>query len=186
MSITILLGHNHLPAIKPETYVSLREHVPASVSIDLIDVSRSPTAYWHAIRDRWTGEDDLVIIEQDIEITAETIPSFQSCAAEWCVFGYKGADWLEPEDRFMVKSLGCTKFSARLQRTIPASTIAGVYLVWHMIDMRMATVLGMRGYTPHLHGEVKHLHDYDGEHTPEQQQAIRQQYLQSKLQIDAL
>jgi hypothetical protein len=162
--MVILCGYNGNGNLRPETVQAL-DSFSAGHRVDYVDTSFSPTAYWHAIRDRWTGECDLVTVEQDMLITAENIPSFADCASDWCCYEYPGPDHLP----FMLRwSLGCTKFSKELQRKIPAEQIAGDYMVWFLIDERIHKLFSMHGYTPHCHGPVEHLHDYHAETTPEE------------------
>jgi hypothetical protein len=154
----------------PEAYRALLRYASIG-SLELISVGHDVSAYWHAIRDRWTGEDDLVIIEQDNVITGEVIPSFQECEKKWCSFSYLGPPGMNfngnEEGRVLKKSLGCTRFTAELQREIPASMISGnEYFVFHLLDMRISRLLELSGYSPHVHGEIEHAHnyDYDPEH----------------------
>jgi hypothetical protein len=123
-------------------------------------------AYWGAIRDRWTGERDLIIVEQDIEIGPDMITTMQSCRQDWCCYAY-------PIFRTKVRlrvGLGCIKISAAAQRRIPAEKIAegfdtcaacrGKGCWWHL-DGRVAAMLKKYGFFPHVHGDVTHHHDYD-------------------------
>jgi hypothetical protein len=34
------------------------------------------------------------------------------------------------------------------------------YFSWYLIDWKLAVVLDEKGYKPHVHGEVEHLHSY--------------------------
>jgi hypothetical protein len=154
----------------PSAYRSLLRYAPIG-SLELVDVGNDVSSYWHAIRDRWNGEDDLVTIEQDNIITGEVIPSFQECEKKWCSFSYLGPPGMSFDDsgqgRVLKKSLGCTRFSAELQREIPASMISDSdYFVWHLLDLRISRLLELHNHEPHCHGEIKHAHnyDYDPEH----------------------
>jgi hypothetical protein len=146
-------------SLKRETYRALVDYVPIG-SLEMVEVSHDVSAYWHEIRKRWNGEDDLLIVEQDNVITAETIPSFNMCDKPWCTYWYPGPPGMV--DNKLTKSLGCTRFSAELQKAVPYPAITDKeYFIWHMIDARVADALELRGYAPHVHGEVKHLHTYD-------------------------
>lgn len=129
------------------------------------DVAGDNYAYWREIRSRWTGESDLVIIEQDIEIGPDTVASLTECDQDWCVFAY-------PIFRRQIRlrvGLGCTKVSAAAQRKVSARAVAegfelcrdckGQGCWWHL-DGRIAAMLKQAGYTPHVHGDVAHHHDY--------------------------
>jgi len=121
-----------------------------------VDTSGPQNTYWLEICKRWNGTEDLVFIEQDNEITAEVLPSFAECDQDWCTFSYQGLF----KDMTLSQSLGCTKFSAELQRRIPHEDIAGPGMVWHLIDFRIGKLFGMHRLTCHVHGSVKHYHDY--------------------------
>src|SRR5271166_392986 len=71
--------------IKPQTAKALKLYAP---ECEYVDTSATIWDYGKAIASRWTGEDDLVIIEDDKEITAEVLPSFQSCGCLWCSYRY--------------------------------------------------------------------------------------------------
>lgn len=138
--------------LRSETARALDRYAPDA---ERVDVSGDQANYWHEIRDRWNGTEDLVVIEQDNEITAETIPSFEACDQDWCTFAYDGIYGQ------LDHSLGCTKFSARLQRRFPHETIAGDGLVWHLIDLRIGKLFhDLHKLECHVHGTVKHHHDY--------------------------
>jgi len=144
--------------LHPETECAVAAHAKDA---EFIDVSGSELDYWRTIKAHWTGDQDLVIIEQDIEITAEVIPTFEGCDDAWCVFTYRGPTHLG----YLKHSLGCTKFSAELQREVSITEAAGgdYDISWQFIDMTMAVHLDHLGYKPNCHGTVKHLHDYASE-----------------------
>jgi len=143
-------------SLRSETYDALVKHIPVG-ALELVNVSGDACNYWHELRNRWTGEYDLVTVEQDNVITAETIPSFAACAEPWCCYEY------ELEDQRMCRiGLGCTRFSAELQRTVPVSEISGsAWFTWHILDYRVFTTVQRFGFEPHVHGQVEHLHDYN-------------------------
>ena len=89
---------------------------------ELVWTGGSDTAYWEELSRRWDGNDDLMVIEHDIEIHADVVPQFTRCPSDWCCFGYEyGPSW---PDHLITGALGCTRFSAELQRFMPAATIA--------------------------------------------------------------
>jgi hypothetical protein len=138
-----------------------RPHPKALRALDLyapgaerVDTSGDPTNYWREIAQRWDGADDLVLIEQDNEITAKVLPSFAACDLDWCTYEYDGLFGK------LRQSLGCTKFSAALQRRFPPDVIAGPGMVWFLIDPRIGKLFGLHNLSCHVHGSVKHYHDY--------------------------
>jgi hypothetical protein len=171
----ILCCYNGVAALKSKTRDSLVFYggLNDRCTVDFVDVSGDPrkgglTNYWHAIRERWTGEEDLVTIEQDNVVTAETLPSFEACENDWCCYAYGGPEWVPERSRRMIYSLGVTKFSASLQRQFPHERIAGDYLAYFLIDERLSTMFRMAGHMPHVHGDSEHLHDYEADYAPEE------------------
>jgi Methyltransferase domain len=97
-------------------------------TVDYVDVSGDDYAYWRAISERWTGDDDLLIVEQDIEIHKSVIRQMEFCQEPWCAFPYR----LWRPDAWCYNALGCTKFSAGLQRTVPTAEIEQIQVRWLM------------------------------------------------------
>jgi hypothetical protein len=147
----------------PETQLALDLYAPDA---ERVDTSGPQHNYWREICKRWDGTDDLILIEQSIEITPEVMPAFSKCEHDWCTFGYNGLFGK------LEQSLGCTKFSAALQRRFPHDVIAGPNMVWHLIDFRIGKFFGMHGLTCYVHGSVEHHHDYV--HDPLQKRNIIQ------------
>lgn len=146
----------------PSAVAALSAYAPQA---EQPDVSDDNYAYWREISSRWTGERDLIIIEQDIEIGEDTIASLEECDQDWCCFAY-------PIFRTQVRlrvGLGCTKISAAAQRKVTAEAVAkgfelcaqcrGKGCWWHL-DGRISTMLKRGGFFPHVHGDVIHHHDY--------------------------
>jgi len=73
--------------------------------------------YWRTFAQRWTGEDDLVCVEQDVLIHAGVLPQFAACPQPWCAFG-----WEVGPGQMSYWWLGCTKFSAALQAAVPLTS----------------------------------------------------------------
>lgn len=147
----------------PVAAAALASYAPQA---EVLDVTGDNYAYWNAIAARWTGERDLIIVEQDIEIGPRTVQVMEGCRQDWCCHAY-------PIFRTRVRlrvGLGCIKISAAAQRKIPVGKIAegfstcaackGKGCWWHL-DGRIAAMLKRAGYFPHVHGDVTHHHDYD-------------------------
>lgn len=156
--------------LHPRTARGLRLNCPPAW-LEMIDTSGSPTDYWDALKEHWTGEDDLVVIEQDIEIHEEVLPSFIKCRQPWCSFAYflRVGQMSCP----LGESLGCTKFSAELQQMVPADLIIpdGRH-PWFGLDITMNLAIRKRATSlvppnirreggelrAHVHGLVQHYH----------------------------
>lgn len=146
----------------PDAVAALEKYAPQA---ETPDVAGDNYAYWREIRKRWTGERDLIIVEQDIEIGPDTISSLENCGQDWCTFAY-------PIFRSRVRlrvGLGCTKISAGAQRKVTAAAIAGGFTscaacrgkgCWWHLDGRISHMLKRAGFFPHVHGDVIHHHDY--------------------------
>jgi hypothetical protein len=160
MRVLATYVNNHL---RPEAYRALVKYVPIG-QLEMINTHGNVSRYWHEFRRRWIGEYDLMTVEQDNVITAETIPSFNACEEPWCTYMYKGPHSMP--DRDLKAALGCTRFSAALQRAIPANEISDKdYFSWHLLDYRINVLLTGVGLQPHVHGEIEHLHAYDDDST---------------------
>ena len=137
----------------PKALEALERFAPDT---ERVDTTGPENTYWLEICKRWDGSDDLVFIEQDNEITAEVLPSFAECEQDWCTFSYVGL-----YNNMLERSLGCTKFSAALQRRFPHEMIAGPGMAWHLIDLRIGKLFtDLHGLQCHIHGSVNHYHDY--------------------------
>ncbi len=146
----------------PEAMAALKAYAPQA---EIIDVTDDKFGYWREISARWTGERDLVIVEQDIEIGENVIRSLEECDQDWCCFAYT---IFRRKVRLRV-GLGCTKISAAAQRKVSAREVSegfalckdckGAGCWWHL-DGRVSAMLKKAGYSPHVHGDVTHHHDY--------------------------
>jgi hypothetical protein len=108
------------------------------------DVSGDPLAYWRALRSLWTGDAGLLVIEHDIEIHAGVLPQLAECGEDWCTFPYLQ----QPGLNFTcTMALGCTRFSAALQRQVPFPPATR----WDALDGAIANTLLAAGITAHVH-----------------------------------
>jgi hypothetical protein len=147
----------------PDAMKALAAHAPQADVVYLAEDDKF--GYWREISRRWTGERDLIIIEQDIEIADGVIASLEECDQDWCCYAYP---IFRKQIRLRV-GLGCTKISAAAQRLVTAREVSegfelcadckGKGCWWHL-DGRVTQLLKHRGLTPHVHGDVIHHHDY--------------------------
>jgi len=151
-----MLGSMRILACHAAMHPDTRAALAAFASHTEIEwVGDSDYYYWIQIKKRWTGSEDLVIIEQDIVITSDTLSEFESCAEPWCVFDY----WLAMGK--INTGIGCVRFTAELQREWPFDTIFPNPVKWDVIDAGIANCLMPAGYSPHVHGTVDTSHEYD-------------------------
>jgi hypothetical protein len=150
----------------PKAEPSIRAYAPAA---EFVDVSGDDYGYWREIRARWKGEEDLMLIEQDIELLPECVAELEACEHDWCCYAYT----IFRNRQRLRYGLGCTKFSARAQQLVGARRIAEGFALcklckgmgcWFHLDGRITEILRMdAGLKPHVHGDVTHWHDYSGD-----------------------
>jgi hypothetical protein len=143
---------------RPETRESLRRYAPGA---HIIDVTGDDYGYWHAVRDRWHGGHDLVIVEQDIEFDHDELETFRTCPEQWCLFGYHHVGDQPGRRQLLVHNLGFTRFRGVLMETVPAAEIpctSDGEIHWANLDARLLHSCWRHAYRPHTHGEVAHHH----------------------------
>jgi len=129
--------------------------------------------YNRAIASHWTAEEDLVVIEGDKEIGPDTLPSFEACSEPWCTYACE--TFPPPYTRVTTTGLACAKFSAECQMMISTDDFlrpdypmrepcqdCGGRGCWRYLDTRIATAILNKcvAMAPHVHGRVKHHHEY--------------------------
>lgn len=148
--------------LHPATEKALTEHAPDAV---LTDVSGNQHNYWIELEKYWGDPEDLIIIEHDIEITADTIQSFEACDSDWCVFPYQHDE--EEHPRRLTMSLGCTKLSERARQVASPENLCRVHVdcfvchmgvqyeqipaCWQHIDAKLAAWLEHNNIHPCIH-----------------------------------
>lgn len=172
--------------MEERTAKALKRYAP---DCEYVDTSATIYDYNQAIASHWTGESDLVVIEDDKEITAGVLPSFAKCDSYWCSYSY----FVFPKmiGHEVEIGLGCTRFSARLQQlvnpeeflcedpTLVFHTVCDICHgkgCWKYLDARIADAIRGHGINVHCHGQIKHNHRYasvlleDGLHIAQAQQ----------------
>lgn len=154
----------------PIAAAAVKRYAPDSI---WIDTSGNIYAYNEAIAEHWTGEDDLLVIEGDKEITADVVPSMSACGEPWCAYSY--INYPAPYQKTEIYGLGCTKYSASTQRQIAVDewigpdpewqtpcNICGGKGCWQFLDTRIAINILSKciSFSPHVHGAITHHHPY--------------------------
>ena len=106
----ILFCYSNVPDARAEA--AIRKYAPDAEFVETPGLF----GYNEALAERW-GQDDLIVIEGDKEITAEVIPSFAACPEPWCVYEY--FTFPEPYRAKVQVGLGCARFSLECQQQIP-------------------------------------------------------------------
>jgi hypothetical protein len=97
--------------IWPAADQALRQHAPGWTATW---TGPDTGGYWREFSRRWDGSDDLLCVEQDVVIHDQVIPQLLACPQPWCTFG-----WVSSNGNASTRWLGCTRFSAQLQRELP-------------------------------------------------------------------
>lgn len=147
---------------------ALRKYAPKA---ELVDTSGSIWAYNEAIEKYWNGKEDLVVIEQDKEITHQVLPSFAKCKKPWC--SYSSYIYPKAMNVEVAFGLGCVRYSASLQQMVDTSEfickddpvwkqcqLCDGKGCWKYLDARIAGAIRKYDVDVHCHGHVKHYHDY--------------------------
>lgn len=133
-------------ALREPARLALAEHAPDA---ELVFTGADDEGYWRVIEKFWTGADDLVVVEQRIEIHEAVIREFTSCRIPWCVFPYEIS-----RGAWMYQGLGCARFTAELQREIPAAdleTALPLPLHWSRMEGQVIAAARAHGHHPHVH-----------------------------------
>jgi hypothetical protein len=144
--------------LDPRAEDALKRFAPqAGLDIEWVETPGPGMVYADELEKRWTGEDDLIVVEQDKEIHAGTLPSIMTCANYWCACTY----WLfpVPHTTLCTGGFGVTKFSAKVQRLVKVEDFAGEQQAG--IDRRLWDLLVSMGIPVCLHNLVIHHHVYE-------------------------
>ena len=115
------------------------------------------TDYDDAVSKVW-GEDNVIIIEQDIVPWCSQIRALESCVCDWCAYRYQ-IRYVDDHDPayWVTHGLGFTKFSLVLQERFPAELWYHMgEWQWQNLDCRITGLIVQSGLAPHIHGDVKH------------------------------
>jgi hypothetical protein len=146
--------------LDPRVEAALNKYAPLNgLEVEWVDTNDPENQkYADELEKRWTGEEDLILVEQDKEIHTTVLPSLLTCDSPWCAYVF----WINPEPHttLAVGPFGVTRFSAQLQRMVPVAAFRGP--AQGGIDRRFGDYL-MRtlGVGACLHGHVVHHHVYE-------------------------
>jgi hypothetical protein len=152
-------------ALHPLAAPAIRDFLPAA---ELAYVGADDLAYWRLLRGLWRDGETFLIVEQDIEVHDQVVPSLQDCDHDWCIFPYPGPmhmrGWSQEDNsHFLVRSLGCTRFSDRLLATYPTLVARLTKRTWESLDLHIYEALARHRLTPHPHAPpVLQHHVYEG------------------------
>lgn len=143
----------------PETHKALYRYAPHH---EAVKVGRDDwRTYGQEIFRRW-GQDDLLLVEQDIILHEDVLPQLEACPQPWCVFPYRHPAC--PGNGFLTAGLGCTRFRLQFQEKVTAAEIAAEggncnrcygqpdkHECWLHLDGRIREAAERLGFTPHIH-----------------------------------
>ena len=147
------------PGLDPRVKAALEKLAPAAgLEVEWVDTSSDLQIYADEMEKRWTGEEDLIIVEQDKQPFPGQIEAMIGCPEPWC--GYTFWQNPVPHTSLVLGGFGVTRFSSEVQRLVPVSAFRGVWQV--NIDRRFYDYLiRNHGTGCHLHGHVLHHHVYE-------------------------
>jgi hypothetical protein len=104
----------------PGTKESLARYAPDAeiIPIPADDISRP----WADYAARW-GQDDLVVIEQDVIIHADVLPQFAACPEPWCLFP---ARHYATAGGWMTTGIMCNRFRMEFMQAVPVEAVEAV------------------------------------------------------------
>lgn len=144
--------------LDPRTEASLKKYAPqAGLEVEWVETPDSGTGYAEELEKRWTGEGDLLLVEEDKEVFPQMLNHMIGCRELWCGYTY----WIlpEPDTSLALAGFGVTRFSARLQKLVKVSWFAGEQQAG--IDRRLLEYLmEHHGTKMHIHGHTTHHHVY--------------------------
>jgi len=137
------------------------------------DVGGSLFAYSQLVERLWKEQESFLIVEHDVELSLRALRQARHCPCEWGVSPYRGPWDGVGTPPLLDKSLGCTRFSASLMKSLPDAVVeanriddAGTVVPpgsWQRLDCRLYSILrgvGENMHTPHIHDEVLHHHKF--------------------------
>lgn len=158
---TLILVPHVEGMLRPETQ-AWAKGLDATVALPLLDRTNTH-AYGEMLYQHWAGQRDLVIVEQDVVPPDHAVERFNACSMPWCTHPYLIEDYVGD----MV--LGCTRFTARLQRQLPhlmwhaARNLGGLRqpTPWYSLNEQIIRYLQINRIPVHPHTPpATHLHDY--------------------------
>ena len=126
---------------------------------ELKDVGENPHSYHRLLYETWDQGEGFLLIEHDVEIGPDTIPSFEQCQGDWCI-ARAGAPGNRPDNPlYMERSLCCTRFSSKLIAEHPDLILSLPSQDWRRLDCEIHPRLSGACME---HPVVRHHHFYSG------------------------
>ncbi len=148
--MSLLLLHPYLPGHRPEsqapTWAALARAEAAGFVVEHIALGDGDWAYCLALLARWDPPHDWIVVEHDIEPSAELLASLAACPQPLCCGIYaihEGDDAFVEQTRAdevpwsVTAYLGCTKIAARARRALESLPVGP----WWHYDSIICTAL---------------------------------------------
>jgi hypothetical protein len=141
-------------AIWDVTRNSISEHAPQTRIIPVTGL----TGAWDAYKSFW-GEDDLMVIEQDIILHEDVIPQFEGCPEPWCLFPFRYMPGMD----FLDTGTGCNRYRKEFMQEVPPDAVEAIFGscprcnggenpgCWAHIDGRLHEAGEKAGFRIHVH-----------------------------------
>lgn len=146
--------------LDPRTKASLLKYAPPGLAVDWVETpDLGMRRYEEELAKRWTGQDDLLLVEEDKEVFPGMLEHMINCPQLWCGYTY----WLlpEPDTCLALAGFGVTRFSAELQKLVPIGAITGEQRTVNIDCELQAYALEHLGTKMHIHGHTVHHHVYE-------------------------
>lgn len=110
----------------------------------IVGVGDDPRSYWRLFVRLWNDRQPFVLVEHDVVVDRDTIPSLATCPRPWCAFPYHEL----PGDP--VTGLGCTKITPDGSGIDVLDPKYG-NPVWQNVDSVVGGILTDRYHKVHVH-----------------------------------
>lgn len=153
----------------PDALHALDRYAPHAERVELNP--DDDQAYWRLLCEVWAAERTTLIVEHDIELHDRVIPELLACPEPWCAFPYHGPGYGTGGNSLLFTSLGCTRWSGELMRSLPElvrtctrpDAIGVMENSWRRLDIWILNRLTEAGHEVHTHWPpVAHHHVYQG------------------------
>ena len=134
-------------ALHPLARDALYRYAPGA---ELVELDRSPQAYYRFLSACWAEGESFVNVEQDVAIHELVIPQFEACPEPWCYFPVTGPG-PATGGPYLVRALGCVRFSAELTAAEPDLLLSMPAHDWRILDAHALPRLMQRHYRAHEH-----------------------------------
>lgn len=157
MSFDVLCAYTDLD---PRAEEALDLYAPGAAKVDVKGDgdAMGPGAgfiYGRLLRDWVARGEAFAIVEHDVVLHDEVMPSFEACLEPWCSYPYSTA-----KGGRMYEALGCVRYRREAVQAIREDAPVFGIMPWYGLDQVMCRLLMDAGLLPHHHWPmVEHQHN---------------------------